>query len=819
MRARRIWTYTLGILIAIGWMGVESARGPAMAAGPQDASTQAPATAPGVIKAEANLVLVDVVVTDKKGNYITDLEAKDFHVFDDSTEQKITSFSHASQAGVSAPEQKRYVILYFDNSTMSPADQMRARQAASQFVEKTASPDRMMAVVDFTGVTHIAQNFTADGTLLKQAVGGVKFASVSPNEPGQNAEIAAVGAPSLSFTRSDFGARSLLLSMRGLAKTLRTVTGRKTLILFSSGFPLTPERDAELKATIDSLNKANIAVYPVDVRGLVTTVAPGFDMSQPQQSRPGFPPGASLEDSPFPHQRGLLASLMAILDPDPQRPGGGGGTGGGGTGGGGTGGAGGGVGGGGGRPGGGGGGTGGGGTGGGSTGGTGGGGRSGTGGTGGTTGGTGGTRGGTNPSGGTRGGGGPTNQPNSMNMRNMQCGGPYDYLNPNCPQHQIIPNVPETATTNQQILYALASGTGGFTIFNTNDFLTGLNKIAKELNEYYILGYAPPNREHDGRFHEIRVKVSRGGVQVRSRSGYYDLKSPDLLQGKEEGKVLEARAAGAQPGDIPLSVAAPVFYSSPDVAHVNVALQIPASSLDFEKVKGKFHSKVNVLGIAYRPDGAVAARFSDSMNLDYEKKELKEFTKGAFSYQNSFDIAPGQYNLKLVLGAGGEKFAKVETPLDIQSFDGKHFQLAGPTLSNQVKLVSQLIASLDTALLEERPPLTARGYEVVPSASNRFSKSGDLVFYAEVYDPILRTGSPLRVGVLYTILDRKSNQTAYSSNTVPLDDFMTPNNPLGPVIIKIPTDKLAAGDYRLQVLARDSAGGVTPQRSADFTIE
>ncbi len=819
MRSRTIWAYTLGILIAVGCIGVESALGPAMPAGPQDTASQAPVAASGVIKAEANLVLVDAVVTDKKGNYITDLEAKDFHVFDDNSEQTITSFSHASQAGVSAPDQKRYVVLYFDNSTMNPADQARARQAAGQFVEKTASPDRMMAVVDFTGVTQIAQNFTADGSLLKQAVEGVKFSSVSPNQPGQNAQIAAVGPPSLSFTRSDFGARSLLLSMRGLAKTLGTVTGRKTLILFSSGFPLTPERDAELRATIDSLNKANVAVYPVDVRGLVTSVAPGFDLSQPEQSRPGFPPGASLQDSPFPHQRGLLASLIAVLDPDPQRPGGGGAPGGGGTGGGGTGGAGGGTGGGG-RPGGGGGGIGGG-TGGGSTGGTGGGGRAGGGGTppGGTTGGTGGTRGGTNPGTGARGGGGPTNQPNSMNMRNMQCGGPYDYLNPNCPQRQIIPNVPDTATTNQQVLYALASGTGGFTIFNTNDFVVGLNKIAKELNEYYILGYAPPSREHDGRFHEIRVKVNRSGVHVRSRSGYYDLKSPDLLQGKEEGKVLEARAAGTQPGDIPLSVAAPVFYSSPDVAHVNVALQIPGSSLDFEKVKGKFHSKVNVLGIAYRPDGAVAARFSDSVNLDYEKKELKELSKGAFNYQNSFDIAPGKYNLKLVLGAGGEKFAKVETPLDIQPFNGKHFQVAGPTLSSQVRPVSQLIASLDTALLEERPPLTARGFEVVPSASNRFPKNSEVVFYAEVYDPILRTGGFTRVGVLFTILDRKTNQVAFSSNTVPLDEFITQNNPLIPVILKLPMDKLSAGEYRLQVLARDSAGGVTPQRSADFTLE
>ena len=43
----------------------------------------------------------------------------------------------------------------------------------------------------------------------------------------------------------------------------------------------------------------------------------------------------------------------------------------------------------------------------------------------------------------------------------------------------------------QQALYALANGTGGFVIVNTNDLLSGMEKIGKEQNEYYILGYAP----------------------------------------------------------------------------------------------------------------------------------------------------------------------------------------------------------------------------------------------------------------------------------------------------------------------------------------
>ena len=48
---------------------------------------------------------------------------------------------------------------------------------------------------------------------------------------------------------------------------------------------------------------------------------------------------------------------------------------------------------------------------------------------------------------------------------------------------------------------------------------------------------------------------------------------------------------------------------------------MPASDIKFDKVKGKFHAELNVLGIAYRPNANVAARFSDTVKLDFEDKK------------------------------------------------------------------------------------------------------------------------------------------------------------------------------------------------------
>src|SRR5439155_18839755 len=126
------------------------------------------ATVPGVIKTQTNLVLVDAVATDKKGNYIRDLEAKDFTVFEDNKEQTISSFSRGTETGApNGPAPRRYLVLFFDNSTMDLGDQARARQAAAQFIDKTASGDRLMAVADLSGTLRIAQNFTGNSESLK----------------------------------------------------------------------------------------------------------------------------------------------------------------------------------------------------------------------------------------------------------------------------------------------------------------------------------------------------------------------------------------------------------------------------------------------------------------------------------------------------------------------------------------------------------------------------------------------------------------------------------------------------------------------------
>jgi VWFA-related protein len=124
-----------------------------------------PQTAPPVLKSETRVVLVDAVVTDKKGEYVHGLTAKDFRVWEDNKEQTIQSFSLESAAGtqsVAGAPRSSYMVLVLDYSGMDAGDQIHARQEAARFIDANvgdtnAGSERLMALATFDGGFRIVQ--------------------------------------------------------------------------------------------------------------------------------------------------------------------------------------------------------------------------------------------------------------------------------------------------------------------------------------------------------------------------------------------------------------------------------------------------------------------------------------------------------------------------------------------------------------------------------------------------------------------------------------------------------------------------------------
>ena len=80
----------------------------------------------------------------------------------------------------------------------------------------------------------------------------------------------------------------------------------------------------------------------------------------------------------------------------------------------------------------------------------------------------------------------------------------------------------------QDTLKVLAENTDGRAIVNRNSLAQGLAQIVRDSSYYYLLGYNSTQSQNDGKFHEIKVRVKRSGVDVRARKGYWALTAADV---------------------------------------------------------------------------------------------------------------------------------------------------------------------------------------------------------------------------------------------------------------------------------------------------
>jgi hypothetical protein len=263
---------------------------------------------------------------------------------------------------------------------------------------------------------------------------------------------------------------------------------------------------------------------------------------------------------------------------------------------------------------------------------------------------------------------------------------------------------------------------------------------------------------------------------------------------------------------------APYFYTSANVARVNLAIEIPPSAVKFSKEKGKQHAQINVLGLAYKADGSIAARFSDNVEFNFDSKdELEEFQKRPYRYEDQFEIAAGQYQLKVVFSSGGASLGKLQMPLTIDPYDAKKLTMSAIAFSKELHPLNQPGTSLDAILLEDHVPLVSQGMQIVPAGTDTFKQTDMGVFYVEVYDPLLAGENPPKVAIKMQVLDRKTGaKKVDTGGPVPTAKAGDPVVPIG---LRLPLDKLPPGSYQLELTALDSAGNSTPVRTADFVVQ
>ncbi|MGI8959485.1 MAG: VWA domain-containing protein [Bryobacteraceae bacterium] len=306
-----------------------------------------------------NVVVVNVTVLDSGSKPIENLTQNDFEVYEDGKLQQLQSVDFqrlnnrvlpslnqtSSPSGSSAQvnghssgesalrsglgtsyQDRRLIVMLFDFSSMQAAEQIRSKQAALKFLTTQMTASDIVSIMTFGTELQIVQDFTSDRDSLTAAINRFRI-----GESSENAAMADTGADaqdqSGQFVADEtefniFNSDLKLAALEDAARRLAQFPEKKALIYFSSGIQKTGvDNQSQLRATVNTAVRSNVAFYPIDARGL-SALVPGGDATQAGAAGNNLYSGAgqrSLKEN-FNNQQETLGSLAldtggkALLD-------------------------------------------------------------------------------------------------------------------------------------------------------------------------------------------------------------------------------------------------------------------------------------------------------------------------------------------------------------------------------------------------------------------------------------------------------------------------------------------------------------------------
>jgi len=310
------------------------------------AHTLAAQDTPPTFKAESQVVVLDVVARDGRGRLVSDLRPDEIQVFEDGQPCAIVSFrlvrglpvepgnpaatgsparAGPAEEASTTPTRANLVVLLFDR--LSVANAAAARRGALDLLSQRFPPETWFAVYKLDRSMRLLQPFTSDARQLVAAVESATSGDDANRVVGPAAPSMTVSAPSgpsgggiparpdlpmnpatqiVQVARGverevqDLAARleayDSLYGIAALARGLREVRGRKTILFLAEDREIPESAASVYAATIGDANRANVTVHTVDARGLVATrpgdrsavgaILQGMSASAPTSSQP-----------------------------------------------------------------------------------------------------------------------------------------------------------------------------------------------------------------------------------------------------------------------------------------------------------------------------------------------------------------------------------------------------------------------------------------------------------------------------------------------------------------------------------------------------
>ena len=338
-------------------------------------------------------------------------------------------------------------------------------------------------------------------------------------------------------------------------------------------------------------------------------------------------------------------------------------------------------------------------------------------------------------------------------------------------------------------LEVLPDRTGGRTVVNTNGPDLSVPEIFHESDSYYLIGFRPADTSANGKFHHITVKTTRGGLDVRARSGYTAasaVPAASATTGSMSEPVRDALTGLLPAGLTAIDLNAAAF-AIPGTQKVAIALTVGVNAFAAQTPAANATSRgspLEIVATAFDPGGRPKGMARQTLELSWPAAAA---TAGhRFDALSRIDLPPGEYELRVAVSGEG-RTASVFSYVTVPAF-------AAAPLS-----LSSIVVAAPGGTLTAPKDFLSPVLPIVPTARREFARTDRFAAFLRIYQGTSRQDPIVPVQLQSTILDARGTVVASQMRTVDPGQFATGRT--ADHYVSLPLGTLAPGDYLLKVEA------------------
>jgi len=224
----------------------------------------------------------------------------------------------------------------------------------------------------------------------------------------------------------------------------------------------------------------------------------------------------------------------------------------------------------------------------------------------------------------------------------------------------------ESIIRQEESLNQLAHETGGLFFHNSNDLYAGLRKISENQSFYYVLSYASPASRADGRYHKIKLEVSRPGLQLSYRKGYYAPKEQITFERRKKEDIMEALQAPGNLNEIPIQLSYNYFQVDETRYQVAVLTKVNIQGLQFVEEDSRHKNLFHLVVVAFDEHDSYVDGLEKSMELNLTDPSYVAMLAYGFTSKVDIKVPPGRYKIKAVVReANRTKMGSVRKTIEV----------------------------------------------------------------------------------------------------------------------------------------------------------